>query len=328
MHGVEAVVGVIGLDVGGEDAGELLLGQQAAEAELPHAAVEGLEALHVTREAALAPLGLVLLQRLLQGVDHLDRRREAHLSAAIEEAVLQRQVEVERPAGVRLQLGQPRLAADHEGQAGHTLDALVGAGDEVVRAQLLDVDGQPAVARHGVHDHLDAALPTERADLADGVEHARRGLVVDHRQLGVALPLEPRADAIDLGVAPHAEGLHVVGDAVGRGHGGDARPVGPIVDHQQPPVGGHGAGDHRLHPGRPRAAEEHRRIGLALVHDPGQPGAHPQHHLAELGLSRADVRAGHGLLDAGRGVGGPRVEQDHLVGHLQAPGLLVRSRFG
>ena len=74
----------------------------------------------------------------------------------------------------------PRLVADrHEGHAWRPAEALLRSGDEQVQLPLLRTQLHAPERGDAVHDRHHAARPADRAQLADGVQRAGRGLGVD-----------------------------------------------------------------------------------------------------------------------------------------------------
>ena len=148
------------------------IGQQRPEAQLAHALDQDLAVLRVARPAAgLSALGPELLQRLVEGDDHVDRRREAVLPGLGEVLPLIVQIEHQR-GGVALGLGQRRLAADDEAEPGNALDALVGGGGDGIEPRLGGVERQRAERAHGIDQQPASMLLDQRADLGNRVQDA------------------------------------------------------------------------------------------------------------------------------------------------------------
>src|SRR5699024_9940217 len=120
-------------------------------------------------------------------------------------------------------------AAQDEGEAGHPLDALVGAGHQEVDAPVGDRDIHPAEGGHGVHDKGPSSVPDHLAHGLDVVEDAAGGLAVDHGHVGDGQVLgEQLGDAGGVGDAVIVLRVVDIGDAVAVADLGHAHPVGPV----------------------------------------------------------------------------------------------------
>ena len=238
----------IGRHVEGDDDRRLqAVGQQGAEAHGAHAVDQHPGILPIALAAAGdAALGRMLLDRLAQRHDDVDGRREAVLAGAGEGLGLVEQVEHQR-RGVALALGQRLVAADHEAQARHAFQALVGGSGQRVVADLARIDLERAEGAHGIDQQAAAVARDDLRHLGDGIEDARRGLAVDGEDVADRLvvaehPVEPRQ--VGRRVLRRFERC--------RGAAGDlgdlerALAVGAVDQHQQLAALRHEARDHRL----------------------------------------------------------------------------------
>ena len=128
-----------------------------------------------------APFFAQFLHRAVEGGDHVRGRREAPLAVAFFKA-LPLVVEVERHRS-RIPLGRfERFAArDDVGEARNALDALVGARDEIVDADVGDADVDGPEGAHGVDDEGAARGLHDAAHGFNVVQNPRRRFVVNHR---------------------------------------------------------------------------------------------------------------------------------------------------
>ena len=296
---------------GGDDGRLDCARQQRGEAQLGHAGDErGLVALVAGIAGGNAALGGELLHGLGKGAYHMGGRGEAPFAAAFFHGLpLVVEVEAQGP-GLAGAAFEHALSGQDEAEAGHALDALVGAGNERVRADVRHVDGHAAEAAHGVHDVDFPGRFDRRADGLDGVEHAGGGLAVDHGHVAdLGMGGEKRCDPGRVHGIDFAEILFDDRDVQHPGDLGDARAVGPVGEHEQAGVFvGQKRADAGFH--AERAAALHEGGGVA-----GRFAGQGRELLAQVGDDAVVVRvpgapvAQHGRLDGlGRGQG-PRGEQ-------------------
>ena len=290
------------------------VGQQRPEAQLAHALDQHLAVLGIAPAAAgLAALGLELLERLVERHDHMDRRSEAVLPGLGE--VLPLVVEIEHQGGgVALGLGQRRLAADDEAEAGHALDALVGGGGERVEPRPRGIERQGAERAHGIDQEPAPLLLHQRPDLRDRVQDAARRLAMHGEHVSyVRIRLQQPLHLAEVG--RRILGRLVHGDPA---PGDQADPLGALaigaVDEQQHFSGArHEGGEHRLDGKRARALHRHRRMRAPGVDHLGQALQHLLVDPEERGVARAPV-VDHRLLDRPGGGQRPRRQKQRIAG--------------
>ncbi len=162
-------------------------------------------------------LGLQQLQRGVERVQHLRRRRETETAAdAAAEDVRVDIGQVERPAsGVAGGGGDAVDAYHREGHAGHAFQALVGGEHHGVDFRLRrDVQRQRAECRDGIDQQAAPGPAHHRAHAGEVVHHAAAGFGIH------------QADMADVRIARQGRGQQRGVDRFGRGdrqqHGGAA----------------------------------------------------------------------------------------------------------
>mmetsp|Transcript_108739 Transcript_108739/g.318135 ORF Transcript_108739/g.318135 Transcript_108739/m.318135 type:complete len:244 (+) Transcript_108739:442-1173(+) len=225
------------------------------KAHLCHSRLQCLEVCSVAGQPPhRAPLRLVLEQGLLEGQERVRGGREAELSIAPHGLPLLQDVERHAPCVHALPL-QALAVAEDEAEARHTLQVLVGGGDDVVDVGRLQVYGIRPEARHGVHNEGDILVKVTDgpADGLDRVEGARGGLVVDDPNVGVPAALIVSQAANDVldgwgGRLVVVEQLMV--DPAEPADLGHAEAVGAVGDHEEAAAQGrrrHHAANNALH---------------------------------------------------------------------------------
>ena len=231
---------------------------------------------------------------------------EAPLAVLLHPLPLVQQVQGQG-AGLALAGEQLVPAAQDEGEAGYSLDALVGAGHQKVDAPVGDGDIHPAEGGHGVHDEGPPGIPDHLAHGLDVVEDAAGGLTVDHGHVGNGRVLSQQTgDAGGVGDVVITLGVVDIGNAVPVTDPGHAHPVGPVGADEDLVLVPHHAGEDALH-----------SEGAAALHQDGRVVI--LRHVPQLEQLAADL-LGDGLVVV---IPGAPVHQHlllHRVGGGQGPG--------
>ena len=158
--------------------------QQRLEPQPPHAVDEDFAVAGVSRMAALgAALGVELVERLIEGVNHVGRRREPPLAVLFHRRPLVVKVEAQR-VGVALALFQRRPAEDGETHPWYALQAFVGRRHHAVEGNCRGVERQGAEGTHGVDDEAALVFGGDPGNVLDRVEDPRRGLAINRHNMG------------------------------------------------------------------------------------------------------------------------------------------------
>ena len=262
---------------GGDDRRLQRVGEQRLEAERAHAADEDARVLAIAPAAAGdAAFGEELVQRLMEGDDDVDRRREAVLAGLLEIAALVEQVERQR-RGVALGRGERFAPADDEAQARHAFEALVGGGGDGVERRLARVELERAEGAHRVDQQPPAAARAERGDLLDRIEDAAGRLAVDGEDVGDRRRLGEQAlDRVEVG---RRVLRRFVGERPAAGDGENALgalAVGAVDQHQRGAVARDEGGQHRLDGEGARALHRHGHVLAFAVDDLRQAAPGPR----------------------------------------------------
>ena len=209
----------------------------------------------------------------------------------------------------------------HEGEAGDSLNALVGRRDQVVRADVRHVQRDPAEGRHRVQDE-DLAVPAATLpNFGRRVQDARRRLAVDQRHVrqlpvGQKLPLDPnRIDRLDF--RKRQDGVR---DPQSLGDSGDPVAVGPVVQDEQLAVRRHATAHGGLDGERAAALHQDRSPLGPAAGEVAQPAADAVDDLVILVVPGAIV-AQHRLFHRARRrkrSGGQQQVRDVVV-HVHGP---------
>src|SRR6266700_1680630 len=150
-----------------------------AETEFSHSPDQQIMVVSVTRAARQdASFLLQLLERLREGKNRMSGWRVAKLAVFFKALELPEQVEAET-SRVTLAGHQGVAPADHKGESGHTLDALVRRGNQEVNAGPCDVNGYRAETAHGTDDIAATVSLDDSARLFDRIEDAGGGLAMN-----------------------------------------------------------------------------------------------------------------------------------------------------
>ena len=199
----------------------------------------------------------MLLDRLVEGDDAMDRRGEAPLPGLLQRLPLVEEIEGER--GRIAFAGLQRFsAADDEAHAGHAFQAFVGGSGDRIEGDLAGIHRQGAEGAHGIDEQAPARAGDDGGDLGDGVQHAGGGLAMDDGDMG------------DGGIAGqrllHRRGIHRpvlrpfehgMSAAVIVADPRDALAIGAVDQDQQLARGRHEAADHGLDREGPAALHGH-----------------------------------------------------------------------
>src|SRR5262245_9333589 len=279
-----------------------------AHASDQHAAV----ALIAAAAASHAAFGGVLLDRLVEGHQHVCRRREPPLARLLHRHPLVVEVEAQRGrvAGGGLEHGP---ADDREAHAGHPFQALVGRGHQRIDGEAPDVDRQRAERAHRVQQEPAAKPDGDRRDLLDRVEDPRGRLAVDDGDVGDGRivherPLDRgRVHGFVLGRLDHrVRAVQVLADS----H--HALAVGAVDQDQELAPGRHQRADHRFDDEGSNSLQRNAHVSALPAGQFDQSLAHARGDLDELRVSRAPV-VQHGFLDGTRGGERARGEQVRIL---------------
>ena len=116
--------------------------------------------------AGNAAFGFQFQQGLMERQQRVGGRSEAELAVAFQSGPLRVEIEAESP---RAALGgqQRRAARQHESEARHAFDALIGRRNQEIRVSRREIDRNRAEAAHGIHDVLRSGARHHRADFLD-----------------------------------------------------------------------------------------------------------------------------------------------------------------
>lgn len=312
----------------GDDAALHVVGQQGPEAQSAHALGQQPVVLRIAAVAGrYAPFLAQLLQRLAEGVHDVRGRRETPFAAPLLHG-LPLGAEIERKrACVAAGGSQFLFAGDDESESGNSLNALVGAADEVVDTQFFDVDGNASEAAHRVHDEGDVPPAEHVGHFVDAVQQTGRGFAVHHRKMrrigGFGQCLQGGGARYGFGLPQRHE---LIVDAVVIGDPGHPFSVGAVGEDEQFVVRAYRGADGRLHAVGAAALQQYGRVPVLVEPGDLQQTAADRHDdpFVVVFVPCAPVLH-HGFADGLRGAQRPRSEQQIVSFHGMSVFVICRG---
>ena len=282
---------------------ETKLGDTLAD-RLVHAAVTG--------KLCGFPFGEVFLERLDGGVDGLYRRGKVHFASLLEKGVLQVKVAVVRTRRVFLRLFDDVLAANHEGETGHSHKALLGGSHAEIHVVLHHVERNHAQGRSRVGDKDCVILVGKCANFTNRVQDARARFVVaaiDNGHIGIFL--KGLFDSREVRAFKHAR-LHVdIRQVIHLADFDGAGVVSSVVHHENLLAFGNQRIDAHVDVDGARAAEKNGSVLIdRSMHHLEQVFTETLHEAGKGLFTGADIRNHLGVLDGIGGGGRAGVQQN------------------